>query len=342
MSIQENKITSMENGIADSPVFFQVSRLKTTFHTVRGKVTAVDGVSFTVKKGEIVGIAGESGCGKSVTSQSILRLYDEKDLVHYDGEIVFNGENLLGKSENEMIQIRGNKISMIFQDSLTALNPLFTVGNQIAETVRMHQKVSKKEARKVAEDMLRLTGIPAPEERVRSYPHELSGGMRQRAMIAMALSSNPELLIADEPTTALDVTIQSQIMRLISDLNQKLDMGIILITHDLGVVAQTCHRIIIMYLGHIVEQGTVEDVFDHPMHPYTVGLLRSIPTSETKKGEKLYMINGIVPSLNEIKEGCRFFDRCPIAKENCQKNAPELKKISDTQSCRCFYSGQMV
>lgn len=319
----------------------QLKDLKTTFSTMRGKITAVDGVSFSVRKGEIVGIVGESGCGKSVTSQSILRLYDEKLLVTYEGEIFFEGEDILNKTEKEMQDIRGNSISMIFQDALSSLNPLYTVGNQIAEAVMKHQNLSKKEAYKVAEEMLSLTGIPAPEERVHAYPHEMSGGMRQRAMIAMALACKPKLLIADEPTTALDVTIQAQIMNLIKDLNKQLGMGIILITHDLGVVAQTCQRVIIMYLGHIVEEGLVNDIFERPLHPYTMGLIKSIPTMETKKGEQLYMINGTVPALSEVGGGCRFYSRCPYATDLCKNQDPDLLQYNDTQKVRCHYAGRI-
>ncbi len=319
-----------------------VRNLRTSFQTMRGRITAVDGVSFSIRKGEIVGVVGESGCGKSVTSQSILRLYDEKKLASYEGEILFEGENLLQKSEKEMQNIRGNSIAMIFQDALSSLNPLYTVGNQIAEALRRHQKLDKKEAVRTAEEMLRLTGIPAPEERVNCYPHELSGGMRQRAMIAMALACKPKLLIADEPTTALDVTIQAQIMKLIVDLNQQLDMGIMLITHDLGVVAQTCQRVIIMYLGHIVEEGLVEDIFDRPLHPYTMGLIKSIPTMDTDKNTKLYMIKGTVPPLGEVGEGCRFCGRCPYATEKCMKEDPELVTYNESQRVRCHYAGSIV
>lgn len=316
-------------------VLLSVENLKTSFQTLRGKITAVDGVSFQVYKGEILGVVGESGCGKSVTSQSIMRLYDEKELASYEGKILFQGENILEKSSKEMERIRGEGISIVFQDALSSLNPLFTVGSQIVEMLRVHKNISKKEAWETAENMLRLTGIPAPEERVHNYPHEMSGGMRQRAMIAMALSCDPKLLIADEPTTALDVTIQAQIMDLIMDLNKKLNMGIILITHDLGVVSQTCDRIIIMYLGHIVEEGTVEDIFDRPLHPYTVGLIKSIPTMDTKKENKLFMIKGTVPPLSEVQEGCRFCNRCEYATDICKKQDPELMNVNETQKVRC-------
>lgn len=319
----------------DKEVLLSLENLKTSFQTLRGKITAVDGVSFQVHKGEILGVVGESGCGKSVTSQSIMRLYDEKELASYEGKILFQGENILEKSSKEMEKIRGEGISMVFQDALSSLNPLFTVGAQIVEMLMAHKNISKKEAWKTAENILRLTGIPAPEERVHNYPHEMSGGMRQRAMIAMALSCDPKLLIADEPTTALDVTIQAQIMDLITDLNKKLNMGIILITHDLGVVSQTCDRVIIMYLGHIVEEGTVEDIFDRPLHPYTVGLIKSIPTMDTKKEDKLFMIKGTVPPLSEVQEGCRFCNRCEYATDICKKQDPELMTVNDTQKVRC-------
>lgn len=322
----------------EKKIILDVLDLKTTFSTLRGKITAVDGVSFQVRSGEILGIVGESGCGKSVTSQSIMRLYDEKKLAHYDGKIMFQGENIFDKSTKEMEKIRGNQIAMIFQDALSSLNPLYTIGNQIEETLKKHQGLSKSKAKQRAIELLKLVGIPAPEERVKVYPHEMSGGMRQRAMIAMALACNPELLIADEPTTALDVTIQAQIMNLIVELNKTQGMGIMLITHDLGVVAQTCHRVIVMYLGHIVEEGTVEDIFDRPLHPYTKGLLKSIPTLETKKGEELYIIKGTVPALNEVGEGCRFYNRCPYATDKCSEKDPELVEYNETQKVRCFYA----
>lgn len=317
----------------------EVKNLKTSFTTMRGTVVAVEGVSFSIGKGEIVGVVGESGCGKSVTSQSIMRLYDERKLVHYEGEILFEGQDLLKLKESEMEKIRGNDISMIFQDSLSSLNPVFKVGDQIAEALMIHQGLKKDEAWKKAEEMLRLTGIPAPEKRIHNYPHEMSGGMRQRAMIAMALACQPKLLIADEPTTALDVTIQAQIMDLIKNLNKEFDAGIMLITHDLGVVAQTCDCVIIMYLGQIVEEGTVEDIFDRPLHPYTKGLIKSIPTLETDRNERLFMIKGTVPALTELGEGCRFYERCPYAQTECKNVMPDLAVKNDTQKVRCLFAG---
>lgn len=313
----------------------RVENLKTTFKTVRGTVTSIDGVSFSVGKGEILGVVGESGCGKSVTSQSIMRLYDEKKLATYEGKIFFNGENLLEYSEKQMRTIRGNKIAMIFQDALSSLNPVFTLGEQISEALMLHQGMKKKEAMVKAEEMLRLTGIPAPEKRVKCYPHELSGGMRQRAMIAMALCCQPELLIADEPTTALDVTIQAQILDLIVKLNNTLDMGIMLITHDLGVVAQICQRVIIMYLGQVVEEGKIDDIFDNPKHPYTMGLIKSIPTLNTNRKEPLYMIKGTVPALGQEGGGCRFCDRCNYATDKCKNTPPEIMDIGANRKVRC-------
>ena len=321
----------------------RVKHLSTRFQTLRGPVTAIDGVSFKIYPDEIVGIVGESGCGKSVTSQSILRLYDEKKGgVQYSGEIFFDGEDLLKKTANEMQDIRGNEIAMIFQDALSSLNPVFTVGYQITEALRIHNKgMTKRQAEKRAEELLRLTNIPSPKERLKSYPHELSGGMRQRAMIAMGLACEPKLLIADEPTTALDVTIQAQIMDLIVDLNKRLSMGIMLITHDLGVVAQVCQRIIIMYLGQVVEQGSIDDIFNHPRHPYTMGLIKSIPTLKSDKTQKLYMIEGTVPSLNQVGAGCRFRERCPNATEQCAKEMPPVRELSDSQRARCWYAGEI-
>ncbi len=315
----------------------EVNNLKTSFKTLRGMVTAIDGVSFKVDEKEMVAIIGESGCGKSVTSQSIMRLYPENDGgVKYEGTIEFDKTNLLSLSFHDMAKYRGNEIAMIFQDALTALNPVFTIGDQIIEAIRIHKKISKKEARKEAIELLTQTGIPDAKKRVDAYPHELSGGMRQRAMIALALSCQPRLLIADEPTTALDVTIQAQIMEMIVNLNKKNGMGIILITHDLGVVAQNCKRAIVMYLGQIVEEGEVAALFKNPLHPYTQGLIKSVPTTKTDKNKELYTINGVVPKLNEAGEGCRFCDRCEKATERCFCEKPELTNEADGHNVRCF------
>ncbi|MFM9276778.1 ABC transporter ATP-binding protein [Paenibacillus jiagnxiensis] len=319
-------------------VLLEVRGLKTHFATERGRVTAVDGISFHINKGEILGVVGESGCGKSVTSQSILRLFDEKHLVKYEGEIRFNGEmNLLKLSRPQMEDIRGNEISMIFQDPLSSLNPVLTIGFQIAESLMLHQHMNKKQAYAKAVDMLRLTGIPAPERRIHEYPHQLSGGMRQRVMIAMTLACEPKLLIADEPTTALDVTIQAQILDLISELNQQLGMGVMFITHDLGVVAELCHRVVVMYLGQIVEEASVEDLFEKPLHPYTKGLIRSIPQMDGDRTAKLHVIEGMVPSLENVPQGCRFAARCPYADSQCREQEPELFSQADKRKVRCWH-----
>jgi len=319
-----------------SDKILDVKNLTTSFKTDRGIMKAVQGVSFHVNRGEILGLVGESGCGKSVTSQSIMRLYDEKRLVKYDGEIFFNGVDLLKIPEKKMQAVRGKDVAMVFQDSLSSLNPVFTCGDQIMEAMMIHQNMTKEQARKEAIEMLRLVGIPSPEKRVDQYPHELSGGMRQRVMIACALSCHPKLLIADEPTTALDVTIQAQIMELIVELNRTLDMGVILITHDLSVVAETCTRVAVMYLGQIVEEADVVDLFDNPKHPYTMGLLNSIPKMDGERKERLYVIEGMVPLLNQIPEGCRFRPRCPYATEACAKTMPELESVNSRQKVRCL------
>lgn len=320
----------------EKELILDVKNLATTFRTERGPLKAIDGINFQVYKGEILGIVGESGCGKSVTSQSVMRLYDEKYVASYQGEVFLDGQDLMKLPYKEMQNIRGKRISMVFQDALSSLNPVFTVGNQICEPLRIHQNLSKKEAENQAVEMLRLVGIPAPEKRINQYPHELSGGMRQRVMIAIALACKPQLLIADEPTTALDVTIQAQIMDLIVQLNQQLDMGVMLITHDLGVVAETCTRVVVMYLGQIVEEATVEDIFDNPKHPYTWGLIQSIPRLDGDRHKALYTIKGMVPLLSQIPNGCRFAPRCPYATERCHKEMPPLQKVSETQNVRCF------
>jgi peptide/nickel transport system ATP-binding protein len=320
----------------------ELKELKTHFRTEKGKVTAVDGITLHLGQGEVLGVVGESGCGKSVTSQSIMRLLDEKYTVQYEGEINFKGQNLLKMSTSEMQAIRGNDISMIFQDPLSSLNPVYTVGYQIAEAIVLHQKVTKKDAYKKAVEMLSLTGIPDPEKRVNEYPHELSGGMRQRVMIAMALACQPQLLIADEPTTALDVTIQAQIMELILNLKEKLDMGVILITHDLGVVAEVCTRVVVMYLGQIIEEGDVDSLFDRPLHPYTKGLMKSIPQLDSDRSKALHVIEGTVPSLHNVPKGCRFSPRCPFAREICKGEMPTLTQYDNKQKVRCWYVDEIA
>ncbi|MEH7342374.1 ABC transporter ATP-binding protein [Bacillus sp. JJ1532] len=320
----------------DSQSLLEVKKLETYFYTERGIVKPVDNVSFHVNKGEIVGLVGESGCGKSVTAQSILRLLDEHN-VDYEGEINIEGKNIIALSKKEMRKIRGNDISMIFQDPSSSLNPVHTIGKQIIESLRLHKKITKKDAYKEAIELLRVTGIPSPEKRVAEYPHQLSGGMKQRAMIAIALACQPKILIADEPTTALDVTIQAQILNLIRDLNKRNNMGVIFITHDLGVVAELCHRVIVMYLGQIVEEADVKTLFTSPKHPYTRGLLKSIPQMDGDRSQKLHVIEGSVPSQNEKPKGCNFAPRCPFADKLCMVEDPGLFMDSDHQKVKCWH-----
>lgn len=310
----------------------EVKNLKTTFKTEDGVICAVDDVSFSVAPGKTLGIVGESGCGKSVTSLSIMRLIPNPPGKIENGEILYKGKNLLEFSPQEMRKIRGNEISMIFQEPMTSLNPVFTIGNQICEAIELHQKLSKSEAIEKAVEMLKLVGIPSPEKRINDYPHQLSGGMRQRVMIAMALSCNPQVLIADEPTTALDVTIQAQILDLLKGLQNKVGMAIILITHDLGVVAEVCDDVLVMYAGKVVEQGNVDEIFSKPKHPYTRGLLNSIPTLSKDptgriKKNRLETIPGIVPSLLNLPVGCRFQDRCTFVTEECKQSEPNLRAV---------------
>ena len=311
--------------------------MSTVFGPKKEKIRAIDGVSFYVCRGEMVGIVGESGCGKSVTSQSIMRLYDEKEEVSYSGTVRFEGENLMEIPYKEMDKIRGNRIAMIFQDALSSLNPVYTVGNQVVEAICIHQNVEKKEAWQKAVEMLMKVGISEPEKRMRQYPHELSGGMRQRVMIAIALCCKPDLLIADEPTTALDVTVQAQIMDFIQQLKEEENMGVILITHDMAVVAENCDRVIVMYLGQMVEEASVTDIFEHPLHPYTVGLIQSIPQMTTDSEQELFMIKGSLPLLTQIKKGCRFASRCPYATDKCREEEPELQKTGENHSVRCHF-----
>ncbi|WP_444685158.1 ABC transporter ATP-binding protein [Alkalicoccus luteus] len=316
------------------PSIIKVDDLQTSFFTHKGEIKAVDGVHFDVPAGKTLGIVGESGSGKSITSLSIMRLIEDPGKIK-GGHIYFHGEDLLEKSEAEMRQIRGNKISMIFQEPMTSLNPVYTVGDQIAEAYQIHRGMSKKEALNKAVDMLELVGIPSPKARVKAYPHELSGGMRQRAMIAIALACDPELLIADEPTTALDVTIQAQILRLINNLQKDLGMSMMLITHDLGVVAETCDYVAVMYAGKIIEYADVETLFSKPKHPYTVGLLKSLPRHDIDQDE-LEVIRGMVPRPDELPEGCRFAPRCPFARDMCHERLPDLEELEDGNQVRCW------
>ncbi|NHN32210.1 ABC transporter ATP-binding protein [Paenibacillus agricola] len=320
----------------DKPLL-EVKNLKTHLHTERGRVTAVNGVSFTVSKGEIIGIVGESGCGKSVMSQSILRLLDHTDSVEYEGNVVFENQDLLSLPLSKLRAIRGDEISIIFQDPSTSLNPVYSIGNQIEEVLRLHQKMSKKEAHKKAIEILGLIGIPSPEIRVNEYPHQLSGGMQQRAMIAMALSCEPKLLIADEPTTALDVTIQAQILELIVELNRILGMSVLFITHDLGVVSEICTSVKVMYLGQFVEEATTDRLFETPLHPYTQGLIKSIPKLEGSRHDKLHVIDGMVPSLSDIPQGCSFSTRCPFADELCFNKEPLMETVHAGHSVKCWH-----
>ena len=311
-----------------------IDNLRTYFYTEAGVARAVDGVSFRIEPGETVGLVGESGCGKSVTALSILRLIAPPGRIEADSRIVFEGRDLLRLSDEDMRRVRGNRIAMIFQEPMTALNPVFTVGDQIAEVARIHQRASKKDAWKRAVEMLELVGIPAPGERAKEYPHQLSGGMRQRVVIAMALVMNPALEIADEPTTALDVTIQAQILDLLKDLQQRFGTSILLITHDMGVVAETASRVIVMYGGEIVEQAPVDRIFAKPHHPYTEGLLAAMPRVGQQL-ERLQTIPGTVPPPTAWPSGCRFHDRCQYAWERTAHEHPPLYEIESGHLSRC-------
>jgi oligopeptide transport system ATP-binding protein len=318
-----------------SKKLLDVKNLKTSFYTHVGEVQAVRGVSFGLDKGEALGIVGESGSGKSVTSMSIMKLIQFPGKIK-EGEIVFKGENLVNADKKKMMSIRGNEIAMIFQDPMTSLNPVYTVGNQIIEAIVRHQGLSKAEARKKAIEMLTLVGIPSPETRVDNYPHEFSGGMRQRAMIAIALSCQPDLLIADEPTTALDVTIQAQILELMKDLKDKVNTSIILITHDLGVVADVCSRIIVMYGGLVMEEGTSKDIFYNPKHPYTMGLLKSVPRMDDTEKKRLIPIEGSPPDLVKPPKGCPFAARCDYCMKICLEEIPPYFQIDEGHRSACW------
>lgn len=314
----------------------KVNQLKVSFSSKKNKVPAVHDVSFSLYEGEILGIVGESGSGKSVTSLSIMGLIPKPPGIIENGQILFQGEDLLKASEKRMREIRGNEISMIFQEPMTSLNPLFTVGNQLMEAIRLHTKVTKSEAKERSIELLKLVGLPRANELINEYPHQLSGGMRQRVMIAMAMACNPKVLIADEPTTALDVTIQAQILTLMKELNKKTNTSIILITHDLGVVAEICNRVLVMYAGEIVEHGDVSSIFQQPKHPYTKGLLKSVPHLN-KKEERLYSIPGNVPRPGTIQQGCLFAPRCQEAKDKCKHVSPSLyPSQSSSHAVRCL------
>lgn len=320
----------------EEEIALNVENLVTSFNISGREINAVDNCSFKVEKGKTLGIIGESGCGKSVTSLSLMRLISSPPGKITSGKIIFENKNLLTIPEKEMRSIRGNKISMIFQEPMTSLNPVFTIGNQIAESFILHKNATKKQARELSIEILKQVRIPSPEKRIDEYPHQLSGGMRQRVMIAIAIACKPSLLIADEPTTALDVTIQAQILALMNNLQKENNMSTILITHDFGVVAETCDNVAVMYAGKIVEKASTIDIFTNPKHPYTIGLLNSIP----KLGEKKFRLNtipGIVPSLSKLPTGCRFQERCSLMTNECKQKEPELISINNSkQQVACF------
>lgn len=317
----------------------RVKNLHTYFYTYVGQIKAVEDVSFTLNPGEMLGVVGESGCGKTVMARSLLRLIPDPPGRIVSGEILFKDQSLLSLSEKEMQEIRGNQISMIFQEPMSSLNPVFTVGNQLSEVFTLHQKLNKKEAFESSLEMLRTVGIPSPEVRIHEYPFQLSGGMRQRVMIAMALACRPHLILADEPTTALDVTIQAQILDLIRQCQKDFGTALILITHDLGVIAEMVQRVLVMYTGKVLEQGSVEDLFNTPLHPYTEGLIQSIPSLDSeldKDSGPLREISGVVPDLSRLPQGCTFFPRCPRVMKVCHQEAPPFIEIRPGHAVRCW------
>jgi len=333
------------SGVSPEANVLDVQGLQTVFFTNSGLFRAVDDLSFHVKRGETLAIVGESGCGKSVSALSIMRLVPNPPGRIVGGEILLEGTDLLALAEAKMREIRGNRISMIFQEPMTSLNPVIRIGDQISEAVRLHRDMSAKEAWERSVEMLRLVRIPEPARRAQEYPHQLSGGMRQRAMIAMALACRPALLIADEPTTALDVTIQAQILALMIELQKELGMGLILITHDLGVVAQTAQRVVVMYAGRKVEEADVEDLFAKPLHPYTRGLMASIPALPSERGyddARLSEIPGMVPALTKLPAGCAFAPRCTLAVKRCQEEYPPLAEFGGSHRAACWRAGEMV
>ena len=314
----------------------EIKDLIVTFKTDDGIITAVDGINLDVESGETLGIVGESGCGKSVTSFSIMQLIPTPPGNIKQGEILFKGEDLLKKSSAEITKIRGNQIAMIFQEPMTSLDPVYTIGDQLTEALVVNHQCSREEANKIACDILHKVGMSIPEQRMVEYPHQLSGGMRQRVMIALAIIRNPELLIADEPTTALDVTIQAQILGLLKTLKDEYKMSIILVTHDLGVIASMCSRVVVMYCGRVVEIASIQDLFHHPAHPYTEGLIRCIPRLETES-ELLPVIEGHVPNLLDLPKGCRFSNRCLYAQEKCESEDPAIREVGNGHTVACHY-----
>lgn len=319
----------------------EFKNLSISFKVDGGTVRAVNDISFEVREGEILGIVGESGCGKSVTSMSLMRLLPVPPAVYESGSIILNGTDILTLSEEEMREKRGSEVAIIFQEPMTSLNPVMKIGKQIAEVMLVHQKISKEEAKQRAIELIKTVGIPRAETIFESYPHELSGGMRQRIMIAIALACNPKVLIADEPTTALDVTIQAQILDLIKDMKSKFSTSVMIITHDLGVIAEMADYVIVMYAGKVVEKARVVDIFKNPKHPYTIGLMRSKPTFDSN-GEKLYSIPGQVPNPMNLPNYCYFYDRCNMRKESCKKGIPELKSLGNSHYAACYLLDEEV
>ena len=322
--------------MTDEKALLQIKGLTTSFHTDGGWIAAVENVNLTVRPREIVAVVGESGSGKTVTCLSVIHLVAEKGMFRSTGSICFDGKELIGADTASMNRLRGKDIGMVFQEPMTSLNPVLTIGRQIDETLRAHTKLSRVQRKARTLELLQMVGIPEPQKRMNCYPFELSGGMKQRVMIAMALCCNPKLLIADEPTTALDVTIQAQILLLLKELRQKLDMSIILVSHDLGVVSNFADRVVVMYAGKVVEEGAVRDVIAHPQHPYTKGLIHSIPRLTQPRDEALHVIPGSIPDLKDMPAGCRFAPRCALACERCVNEQPEMKEKAAGHSVRCF------
>ncbi len=322
----------------DNAPLLSLEDVRTWFFTDAGIVPSVDGISYQVRRGRTLGVVGESGCGKSVTALSVMRLVPSPPGRTVSGRIMFEGKDLLALSETEMRRIRGNRIGMIFQEPMTSLNPVFTVGNQLLESIQLHLQLPAAEARNLAIEMLAKVGIPSPAQRIDEYPHQMSGGMKQRVMIAMALACNPALLIADEPTTALDVTIQAQILDLLASLQQDNGMGIVMITHDLGVVAEVADDVVVMYAGKVVEYTTVTELFANPKHPYTQGLFKSLPDVELPRGSRLPTIPGMVPSPLRFPTGCRFRSRCPFASAECGQTEPELRSMGENHVVACHFA----